>query len=339
MNSKQSNWEKARLDLRKEYEEPPIILKVDNSIVCTLGNFSASAGKEKSKKTFNVSALTSSLLSGRKILEYIPMLPNDRHKILYIDTEQSDFHCIRIANRIQNLTGMDLDELEEKLIFLTLRKYTVDERLEMVEEAIYANPDVFFVVIDGLRDFVRDINDATSATLVMDKLLKWTYEMNIHIHVVLHLNKSDDNTRGHLGTELSNKSETILKITKDQYEADRSIVSAKTIRDVSFDDFAFFINEHGLPESTDIYSVIERKALGYHDLSEEQHKECLSRVFEENSSMGYKELIDGLKMAYEAVAELKMGVGRVKELKVYLQGKNLIEQKGKTYQLPSRSEV
>ncbi|MFV0506645.1 MAG: hypothetical protein ACK5L5_08055, partial [Bacteroidales bacterium] len=79
MNSKQSNWEKARLDLRKEYEEPPIILKVDNSIVCTLGNFSASAGKEKSKKTFNVSALTSSLLSGRKILEYIPMLPNDRH--------------------------------------------------------------------------------------------------------------------------------------------------------------------------------------------------------------------------------------------------------------------
>ena len=39
------------------YETPPQIIWIDNSTIATLGNFSASTGKAKSKKTFNVSAL------------------------------------------------------------------------------------------------------------------------------------------------------------------------------------------------------------------------------------------------------------------------------------------
>ena len=39
------------------YENPPQIIWVDNSTIATLGNFSASTGKAKSRKTFNVSAI------------------------------------------------------------------------------------------------------------------------------------------------------------------------------------------------------------------------------------------------------------------------------------------
>lgn len=39
------------------YETPPQIIWIDNSTIATLGNFSASTGKAKSKKTFNVSAI------------------------------------------------------------------------------------------------------------------------------------------------------------------------------------------------------------------------------------------------------------------------------------------
>lgn len=38
------------------YEQSASVLMVDDSIIGTLGNFSASIGKAKSKKTFNVSA-------------------------------------------------------------------------------------------------------------------------------------------------------------------------------------------------------------------------------------------------------------------------------------------
>lgn len=43
--------------LNDTYEKAPEILKVHNSVIGTLGNFSASIGKAKSKKTFNVSAI------------------------------------------------------------------------------------------------------------------------------------------------------------------------------------------------------------------------------------------------------------------------------------------
>lgn len=47
---------------------------------------------------------------------------------------------------------------------------------------------------------------------------------NIHIHTVLHLNKSDDNTRGHIGTELNNKAETVMKIIKSELNPEVSEV-------------------------------------------------------------------------------------------------------------------
>jgi len=329
------NWEETRLDLFKEYEQPPIILKVGDSIIATLGNFSASAGKEKSKKTFNVSALTASLLSGKQVLNYIPVIPNDRTKILYIDTEQSEYHCRKIAIRMQNLTNTSLDELSDKLIFLALRKYTSEQRIEIIENAIYDNPDVFFVIIDGLRDLVLDINSPSEATKIMTKLLTWTDDKNIHIHCVLHLNKGDDNTRGHLGTELNNKSETILQITKDAIDKDRSMVSAKTVRDIAFDDFAFFINENGLPEFVEDYLSPKTKPFSYAELSEEKHREALASVFGEKDNIGYGELIIQLQKSYEQVAGLIIGTTKTKSLKVFLQNKRMILQVGKNYQISS----
>lgn len=331
-SKKSINWIDTRLDFRKEYELPPVILKIDDSIVATLGNFSASAGKEKSKKTFNVSALTASLISGEQILNYKPIIPSHKTKILYADTEQSDYHCRKVATRIQKLTNSSIEELEDKLIFLTLRKYTSEQRIEIIEDAIYDNPEVFFVVIDGLRDLVLDINNPTEATKIMTKLLTWTDDRNIHIHCVLHLNKGDDNTRGHLGTELNNKSESILQITKDPHDKDRSTVSAKTVRDIAFDDFAFFINACGLPELVEDYISPETKPFSYAELSEEKHREALTSVFEDKDNLGYGELISQLQESYELVAGLRIGVTKTKSLKVFLQNKRMIIQVEKNYQ-------
>ena len=55
-------WQASRLSLSKSYEKAPEILKVHGSVIGTLGNFSASIGKTKSKKTFNVSAIVAAAL-------------------------------------------------------------------------------------------------------------------------------------------------------------------------------------------------------------------------------------------------------------------------------------
>ena len=66
------------------YKTPPQIIWVDNSSIATLGNFSASTGKAKAKKTFNVSALVAASLSNGKVLNYRASLPEGKRKILYV---------------------------------------------------------------------------------------------------------------------------------------------------------------------------------------------------------------------------------------------------------------
>ena len=60
--------EEAAVSVTNNYEEAPAVLMVDDAVIGTLGNFSASIGKAKSKKTFNVSAIAASALSGRTVL-------------------------------------------------------------------------------------------------------------------------------------------------------------------------------------------------------------------------------------------------------------------------------
>mgnify|MGYP007001916110 CR=1 FL=1 len=46
----------------------------------------------------------------------------------------------------------------------------------------------------------------------------WSETKGIHIFTVLHENKIDNNVRGHIGTELQNKSETVISVRKQEHE-------------------------------------------------------------------------------------------------------------------------
>ena len=62
--------EYVRIRATDRYVFPPEILTVDEITVATVGNFSASVGKPKSRKTFNVSAIVAALISGKEVLHY-----------------------------------------------------------------------------------------------------------------------------------------------------------------------------------------------------------------------------------------------------------------------------
>lgn len=91
------------LSLGKEYKQEPEVLKIGGVPIGTLGNFSASIGKAKSKKTFNVSAIVAAALSGKEVLNYTTDFPKGKNRILYIDTEQSQNHCMIVMHRIMQM--------------------------------------------------------------------------------------------------------------------------------------------------------------------------------------------------------------------------------------------
>ena len=113
-----------RLRVTETYAYPPEIVQVDGITIATLGNFSASVGKPKSKKTFNCAAIVASALSGRNILHYKAHLPEGKHKVLYVDTEQSKCHCHKVLERILKLAGMPTDRETDRLVFFMLREYS-----------------------------------------------------------------------------------------------------------------------------------------------------------------------------------------------------------------------
>lgn len=280
-------WHESRISMTEEYDTGAVVIQVDGIPIGTLGNFSASIGKAKSKKTFNVSAMTAAALSGAKVLTYEVSLPEGKNKILYVDTEQSKAHCKKTLARILALAnlpdGADTDRLE----FLSLRKYTPKERIEIIECVLATTEGIGLVIIDGVRDLLFDINAPLEATQITSILMRWTDEYQIHIHTVLHQNKGDENARGHIGTEINNKAETVILVEKDKSDENISKVSAVLTRAQTFPTFAFRINDHILPELVEGY-VSEPKKTGrpqkkefdpYFDITKGQHETALERIF------------------------------------------------------------
>lgn len=323
----------ARLKVTDKPEVSPTVLHVDDSVVATLGNFSLSAGKHKVKKTFHTTAIAASAMKNTKVLNYTPSFPDSKRNVLYVDTEQSSVHCMKVLTRMLELANLPLDEHPSCLEFLCLRKYNIEERMAIIEDAIYSTESLGLVIIDGIRDLMKDINSPTESTELVSKLMKWTDERQIHIHTVLHLNKGDDNTRGHIGTELNNKAETIFKIEKDKINSDISSVEAMCIRDIEFTPFAFYINEDGLPELVNGYTIEQKskpRRIDFEQIKDAEHKKALDSVFLEHESFQYGELITALQNAYLNIG-YSFGYNKATELKTYLEQKEIVLKMGNSY--------
>lgn len=331
-------WKASLIHVTDEFSLPPVVLQAGEAIIGTLGNFSVSTGKAKAKKTFNVSAIVAAALINGQVLEYKASFPESKRTILYFDTEQSPYHCQLVMQRILRLARLPIDRELEHLKFSHLRAIAdPNERREIIRYAIYNTPNVGLVVIDGIRDLMLDINNSTEATRLVGDLMQWTSEQNIHIQTVLHLNKGDDNTRGHIGTELNNKAETVLQIAKDNTEPDRSIVSPSIIRSKPFDKFAFRLTEQEdgicvpMLDTSFTDNAGRARRMSFQDLSEELHKQALSTAFAEKQYLPYGELIEILKRAYSQLIGQEYGQTKLKELLRFLLIRQLLikEERGK----------
>ena len=331
-------WQASRLSLSKIYEKAPEILKVQGSVIGTLGNFSASIGKAKSKKTFNVSAIVAAALKNGTVLRYVAELPEEKRKILYVDTEQSPYHCLKVMKRILRMAGLPDDRDNEHLEFLALRKYTPEQRIRIVEQAIYNTPDIGLVIIDGIRDMVYDINSPGESTRIISKLMQWTDDRQIHIHTVLHQNKNDEHARGHIGTELNNKAETIMQVEVDKEDKTVSVVEAVHIRDREFEPFAFRINEEAMPEPVESYLPKEKKTgrptKGPFDPDKEipknVHRPALDAVFANGNINNYDDYIERLKEGY-GLQGIKLGYNKAVKVATLLSDKQMVIKEGKDY--------
>ena len=328
----------STISVTSTYEHSPVVLMVDDTIIGTLGNFSASIGKAKSKKTFNVSAIVASALNNSTVLHYRSTFPENKRKILYIDTEQGRYHCQQVLKRILRLADLPEYKNPDNLIMLALRKFSPKLRLAIVEQAIGTIPDLGLVIIDGIRDFLYDINSSSESTDIISKFMQWTDDRQIHIHTVLHQNKNDEHARGHIGTELNNKAETILQVEVDKEDKAISVVEAVHIRDRDFEPFAFRINEDVLPELVEPYLSKEKKRGRptkepfdpQREIPEDVHRAAVDAAFAHGNIGSYDDYLERLKEAY-GLHNVKLGYNKAVKVATFLGNKQMVIKEGKNY--------
>jgi len=322
----------VEVDPYADIEKPPTAIEIHGANISpsfTLGNFSMLIGKAKSKKTFLLTGLAAATASNGWALGCIKgVLPFDKRAVLYFDTEQSEYHLNRTIKRVLRQAN-DLSNFRA----FGLRKYKPAERLKLIDFAVNNTPGVGIVFIDGIRDLLtKGINDEEEATSLTSTFLRWTAERNIHLVTVLHQNKTDVNARGVIGTECLNKAETTLSVTIDDFDKDVSIVSCEMSRDLPFADFAFRINEEGLPEPCDLPENpnARPKAVNPDQLTDEEHFKTLGEVFKATPAPKYRELWQAIKVVFGA-SQVRIGDNRAKDFLAYYQQMNWITKDGMKY--------
>ena len=309
----------AYIDPTEDIPPPPIALSIGSnpysrSTIATMGNLSMIIGKAKSKKTFFVSIALAAASSSTDVLgKFQGHLPSDKRTVLFFDTEQAKHDVYKVVKRVCSMMGKDEPP---NFIAYGLRKYSPAMRLAMIRTAIENEPNLGFVVIDGARDLVTSINDEEQATTLSSYFLKWTEERQFHLMTVLHQNKGDNNARGHLGSELVNKAETVLSVTKDNASG-FSIVEAEYCRDREPEPFAFEIDENGLPRLVEHWELTSekhqtQKSVTPSEIPHATHLAILEDVFQKIPQPKYSQLWRQLKTSFATLGK-KVGDNRAKE--------------------------
>ena len=225
-------------------------------------------------------------------------------------------------------TGVGKTEIARRLAKLANAPFIKVEATKFTEVG-YVGKEVDSII----RDLMYDINSPSESTELINLLMRWSSGYNLHIHTVLHLNKGDDNTRGHIGTELNNKAETVLQITKSTQDGNISEVKAMHIRDREFDPFAFRINDSALPEVVEGYVFQQPKqdrSFSLTELTEKQHREALENGFGKRVVQGYSNVIQALKQGYASIG-YERGRNVLVSLNKFLVNKRMIVKEGKGY--------
>jgi hypothetical protein len=245
--------ENTYVDPAAEIEHPPIALsfgehytkKASYQIpIGSYGNFSFVQAPPKSRKSFFVSLLAAAYLGGNT--PYTGKLTGHRGDkcLAHFDTEQGRYHAQRVFRRTLDMSGL----YNECYQTYALRSLSPKERLEFIEWYLYEYAENLGVVIlDGIADLCVDVNDIKEANEIVQYIMKWTEDLQIHIVCVIHSNFGSDKPTGHLGSFLEKKTETQIQLEVDSDNKDLVAVKCKRSRSFPFEDFYFQVTKDGLP--------------------------------------------------------------------------------------------
>ena len=252
------------------------------------------AGLPKARKTTFVFGLIAACLTGRTIYE-IQAKPG---KVILLDTEQAQLEHLEQIERLEKLIGKRVDKLPFQSY--VLRSFNLEQVKAMVEPILITEkPD--YLVLDALTEMVYNFNDNEEVKHFIEWLKAITTKYKIVLVGVMHLGKLNNFTVGALGSAIDRVCQSLLMVTKDE-ETKTSILTAKFLRsDEHFEPIAIAFDELTgtmvQVESPGNYKINEKKTK-WSDKTEQEHKNIVAIIFENEKELSYKALVNALTLYY-----------------------------------------
>lgn len=206
--------ETRRFNHTTQVKPDKIYFTIQNNVIGTSSNFVAIVGLPKAHKSTIISALISSFISGREILDFKLNAYKEKFKIALFDTEQSPFDFNRSINRIEKFTQYDVPGIFKFFDAFLLREDNASTILRLIDTYLKNNPTTAIIIIDGVLDLIDNMNDEGASKRLIRLFKKWGKMYDVLIITVLHLGKKDQSSIGHIGSASDRYAQSTLLIEK-----------------------------------------------------------------------------------------------------------------------------
>lgn len=199
---------------------PPAVplLTLKGQGVLTAGNIAVMTGQAKTGKSAMLSAIMAGQLDHREHLG-IEAASTGGRAVIHFDTEQSRHDHWQLINRAIRRAGAQ--DVPAWLRSYSVADLSTDERRALlaaeVAQASALHGGIALVLIDGVADLLHDPNDPAEAFGLVEELHRLAAKYDCGVLTILHLNPATQTSksRGHLGSQLERKAESILQLEKD----------------------------------------------------------------------------------------------------------------------------
>lgn len=227
--TKQTNKLDETLQGRKfiaanKIEKPNSIISIQGSLLTTPGNLTTISGQSKAGKTGVVGAiLAGSIQKVKSKVDTLGMsiaFNKESKGILHIDTEQSRHDHDRLNRTILKRASLKTEpDFYYSYQLSGLSPKSLEEITEFLIEDISKNHNgMHLVIIDGVGDYVTSVNDVDQSNAIVTMFTNLASTYNVPVVLVLHKNPTSSRgyskARGHLGSQLERKSETMLNVSR-----------------------------------------------------------------------------------------------------------------------------
>ncbi|MBS1979205.1 MAG: AAA family ATPase [Bacteroidetes bacterium] len=275
----------------KPPKPPQPFLQIDGELISSLGNLLIISGPPKSGKTSVSAALIAGSIcppGGSIDTLGLNIAPNHaRGQVLYFNSElsHSDFHSAtrKMLDRagIPSAKGL----LHSFNYVGLLASEILSKTLEAIQDAYTLGP-IRLIVVDGIADYVDNVNDPEPCTKVVRTFMDIAQKHNAVVVLIIHKNPGkpgETKSRGHLGSELARKGEATLEL---QVKGQIVEITGTDLRNAGMN----FKPRQIVYDTTKGYFVLKGLGLTNAETKKKDAITFLDGIYEGKEELGYEEI-------------------------------------------------